>query len=146
MERVPRDQDSRHGHERDALEVLIDLDLKEGPDTEGIGWKVTVVEHLRLQVSAEAKSAWIEAELQTWDPWLRHQKGFLGREVLWDQHRQEGVLLIHWANRQDWLAIPETTVAAIQDEFEAAAKRILSLPPHSGNPFPLVYAGEHSSS
>lgn len=142
MERVPPDQDSRRGSQRDALEVLIDLDLREGPETKDIGWKVTVVEHLRLQVPAEAKAAWIEAELQTWDPWLRRQKGFLGREVLWDQHRHEGVLLIHWANRQDWHAIPKATVAAIQDEFEAVAKQILSLPPHSDNPFPLVYAGE----
>lgn len=146
MERVPRDQDSQYSIQRDALEVLIDLDLKEGPEREGIGWQVTVVEHLRLQVPAEAKAAWMEAELQTWDPWLRQQKGFLGREVLWDQHHLEGVLLIHWANRQDWHAIPKEMVAAIQHEFEATAKRILSLPPLSDNPFPLVYSGEQFSS
>ncbi|MFY7695003.1 MAG: TIGR03792 family protein [Cyanobium sp.] len=128
----------------DGLEVLIDLALSEAPEAEGTGWEVTVVEHLRLQVPADAREIWVEAELQTWDPWLRAQKGFVGREVLWDNHHQEGVLLIHWANRQDWKAIPEAMVAAVQESFEAAAKQMLSLPPHSDNPFPLVFAGETS--
>jgi hypothetical protein len=61
---------------------------------------------------------------------------------LWDYRLQEGVLLIHWANRQDWIAIPEAIVAAVQERFEAVAKQMLSLPAHSENPFPLVYAGE----
>jgi uncharacterized protein (TIGR03792 family) len=125
-----------------GLEVLIDLALSEAPESEGTGWEVTVVEHLRLQVPADAREVWIEAELQTWDPWLQAQKGFIGRKVLWDDRHQEGVLLIHWANRQDWKAIPEAMVAAVQERFEAAAKEMLSLPPHSENPFPLVYAGE----
>lgn len=127
---------------RDGLQVLIDLDVREGSDEQGMGCPVAVVEHLRLQVPADAQQAWLEAELQTWDPWLRQQKGFLGREVLWDKDRQEGVLLIHWANRQDWKAIPMHAVAAIQQEFEAVAKHILALPPHSENPFPLLYTGE----
>ena len=128
--------------QRDGLEVLIDLGLSEAPEAEGKGWEVTVVEHLRLQVAADAREVWIEAELQTWDPWLREQKGFVGREVLWDNRLQEGVLLIHWANRQDWIAIPESIVAVVQQRFEAAAKQMLSLPAQSANPFPLVYAGE----
>jgi uncharacterized protein (TIGR03792 family) len=126
----------------DSLDVLIDLNLNEGPDDQGDGWQVAIVEHLRLQVPADARQAWIEAELQTWDPWLRQQQGFLGREVLWDKDRQEGVLLIHWANRQDWKSIPTADVATIQESFESAAKQILTLPPHSDNPFPLVYSGE----
>jgi uncharacterized protein (TIGR03792 family) len=132
--------------QRDGLEVLIDLGLSEAPEAEGKGWEVTVVEHLRLQVPADARDIWIEAELQTWDPWLREQKGFVGREVLWDNRLQEGVLLIHWANRQDWIAIPESIVAVVQQRFEAAAKQMLSLPAQSANPFPLVYAGETSRS
>ncbi|MEY4353067.1 MAG: hypothetical protein RLZZ609_1308 [Cyanobacteriota bacterium] len=139
-------RDSHHDHLRDLppdrLEVLIDLDIQEGTDPQTEGWDVVVVEHLRLQVPADAQQAWIQAELQTWDPWLRQQKGFLGRKVLWDSDRQEGVLLIHWANRQDWKSIPPQVVAAVQEDFEAAAKRILALPAHNENPFPLVYAGE----
>lgn len=142
MNSDPADQNSTREIERDALEVLIDLDLEEAAEREGTGWKVTVVEHLRLRVPTDTKEAWMRAELQTWDPWLRAQRGFMGREVLWDQQRQEGILLIHWSSRQDWMAIPETVVASIQSQFEAEAKRILSLHPQSENPFPLVYAGE----
>jgi len=132
--------------QRDGLEVLIDSDMKERPESQGMGWEVIVVEHLRLQGPAETQAAWIEAEQRTWDPWLRQQKGFLGREVLWDADRQEGVLLIHWANRQDWKSIPMHEVATIQRNFEAIAKQMLALPPHSENPFPLTYAGESSVS
>lgn len=145
MEHDPADPE-QPAMQRDGLEVLIDLGLSEAPEAEGKGWEVTVVEHLRLQVPADARDIWIEAELQTWDPWLREQKGFVGREVLWDNRLQEGVLLIHWANRQDWIAIPESIVAVVQQRFEAAAKQMLSLPAQSANPFPLVYAGETSRS
>lgn len=111
---------------------------------DGAGWagRATVVEHLRLQVPAAWREAWLEAEQRTWDPWLRQQKSFLGREVLWDRDREEGVLLIHWGSRDDWKAIPEGDVAAIQECFEATAKRLLALPLQSENPFPLLAAAE----
>lgn len=132
--------------QREGLEALIAVDVREGPEAEGEGWQVSVVEHLRLQVPADARQAWLAAELQTWDPWLREQKGFMRRELLWDGARQEGVLLIHWSNRDDWKAIPESEVTAIQQQFESSAKQILSLPSQSENPFPLVFAGESSVS
>ncbi|MFN9622692.1 MAG: TIGR03792 family protein [Cyanobacteriota bacterium] len=103
---------------------------------------VAIVEHLRLKVPSGGREAWIQAEHETWDPWLRQQKGFVEREVLWDSARGEGVLLIHWASDDDWKAIPAGAVAAVQARFEAAAKRCLALPPQSENPFPLVFAGE----
>jgi uncharacterized protein (TIGR03792 family) len=101
-----------------------------------------VVEHLRLRVAAEGRDAWLEAEQHTWDPWLRRQKGYLGREVLWHGERQEGVLLIFWTNRDDWKAITASEVAAVQRSFEARVKASLCLSPESDNPFPLVHAGE----
>jgi uncharacterized protein (TIGR03792 family) len=103
---------------------------------------VAVVEHLRLRVPLDGREAWLRAELETWDPWLRGKQGFVDREVRWDNTAEEGVLLIHWASHEDWKAIPEQEVLAIQATFEAAAKRWLALPPESDNPFPLVFAGE----
>ena len=144
MDRDPPDQGRQPDLPQDGPEVLIDVGLSEGPEAEGKSWQVRVIEHLRLQVPADARDVWIEAERQTWDPWLRQQRGFVGREVMWDNHRQEGVLLIHWANRQDWESIPEATVTAVQERFEATAREMLSLPASSGNPFPLVFAGETS--
>ncbi|MEB3334871.1 MAG: TIGR03792 family protein, partial [Cyanobacteriota bacterium] len=101
-----------------------------------------VVEHLRLRVPAEGRNAWLEAEQQIWDPWLRRQKGYLGREVLWHGDRQEGVLLIFWSNRDDWKAITASEVATVQRRFEELAKASLALPSESDSPFPLVHAAE----
>lgn len=127
-----------------SLELLIDLDWDKGRESGSNGAQNTIVEHLRLLVPAEAKSAWIQAEMLTWDPWLRQQKGCVGRKLLWDSTRQEGVILIHWASREDWTAIPESAVTSIQQEFETVAKQILGLPAHSSTPFPLIYSGETS--
>ncbi|MBM5815056.1 MAG: TIGR03792 family protein [Cyanobacteria bacterium K_Offshore_surface_m2_239] len=130
--------DIRH----EALEVLLGDDparVRNGADGECV---VVVVEHLRLRVPAGGREAWLRAELETWDPWLRQKQGFVEREVLWDRSLEEGVLLIHWASHEDWKAIPDDEVATIQARFETAAKHWLALPADSDNPFPLLFAGE----
>jgi uncharacterized protein (TIGR03792 family) len=109
--------------------------------------EVAVVEHLRVRVQADARAAWLHAEAHSWDPWLRRQPGYLGRDLHWDAEREEGVLLIRWASRAQWKAIPEAEVEAVQARFEALARRCLRREAHSeaglsANPFPLVHAGE----
>ena len=114
--------------------------------------EVAVVEHLRVHVPAAARSAWLEAEQGSWEPWLKQQPGFLGRELQWDGAREEGQLLIHWASREQWLAIPCQELEAVQACFEQLAHAALvrlgaaaPLAEPSGlgaNPFPLVYEGE----
>ena len=44
----------------------------------------TVIEELRLNVPADAKAAWLNAEKEIWEPWLSSQDGFLGRQLFWD--------------------------------------------------------------
>lgn len=102
--------------------------------------EVAVVEHLRVKVPAEARQAWLEAERGSWEPWLQRQPGYLGRQLLWDPSREEGTLLIRWASRQQWKAIPLAEVEAVQEQFEQLARRATGLP--QGNPFPLVFEGE----
>jgi uncharacterized protein (TIGR03792 family) len=115
------------------------------------GVEPTVVEHLRVKVPAGAREAWLQAEQQTWQPWLQRQEGFLGREILWDGEKEEGILLIHWHSRRQWLAIPASEIAAVQRRFEAAARLALARisgsgpDPEATNPFPLVYSGELES-
>jgi uncharacterized protein (TIGR03792 family) len=122
------------------------------------GVEIAVVEHLRVSVSADARAAWLRAETLTWEPWLRRQSGFLGRELFWDEERQEGILLIRWASRTQWKSIRSEEVDAVQRQFESVAHRLLTgadtTTPLSGescraageqtpaNPFPLVHAGE----
>ena len=102
--------------------------------------EVVVVEHLRIKVPADGRQAWLEAEQGSWEPWLQKQDGFLGRELLWDSAREEGTLLIRWASREQWKAIPEAEVEAVQTRFEELAREATGQ--RQGNPFPLVFEGE----
>jgi uncharacterized protein (TIGR03792 family) len=104
------------------------------------GYEVVVVEHLRLKVPTAGVEAWLQAERGSWEPWLAQQPGFLDRQLLWDPEREEGTLLIHWASRAQWEAIPPTAVARVQERFEALARQATGTP--QGNPFPLVFEGE----
>jgi len=104
------------------------------------GDDVAVVEHLRIQVPDQARDAWMEAERGSWEPWLAQQKGFLGRDLLWDPRTEEGTLLIRWSSRDAWKGIPQEDVMAVQERFEQIARQALGQ--SQGNPFPLVYEGE----
>ena len=106
----------------------------------GGSFEVAVVEHLRVKVPAEARQAWLEAERGSWEPWLAQQPGFLGRDLLWDPEREEGTLLIRWATRAQWKAIPVAEVEAVQERFEQLAREATGT--RQGNPFPLVFEGE----
>ena len=106
----------------------------------GGSFEVAVVEHLRVKVPAEARQAWLEAERGSWDPWLKQQPGYLGRDLLWDPEREEGTLLIRWASRDQWKAIPLEEVEAVQERFEQLARETTGT--QQGNPFPLVFEGE----
>jgi uncharacterized protein (TIGR03792 family) len=103
-------------------------------------YDVAVVEHLRVKVPAEARQAWLEAERGSWEPWLAQQDGYLGRDLLWEPEREEGTLLIRWASRQQWKAIPLEEVEAVQERFEQLARQATGT--RQGNPFPLVFEGE----
>jgi uncharacterized protein (TIGR03792 family) len=127
---------------RDSSQAFLSREPGEENNPAKAGTLVAVVEHLRLRVPTGGREAWLQAESETWDPWLRRQKGFVDREVLWNSDREEGVLLIHWASHEDWKAIPAREVTAIQKTFEDVARRCLNLPETSDNPFPLIFAGE----
>lgn len=100
---------------------------------------VEVVEQLRLRVPKQGRQAWLKAERASWDPWLQRQQGFLGRELYWDAQREEGVLLIRWASRADWDAIPKADIERVQNHFVLLARQALGQ--GIGNPFPLLHAG-----
>jgi uncharacterized protein (TIGR03792 family) len=104
------------------------------------GFEVAVVEHLRLKVPAEARQAWIEAEKGSWEPWLAQQDGFLDRQLLWDPTTEQATLLIRWASREQWKAIPKHDLEAVQEHFEQLARQATGS--SRGNPFPLVFEGE----
>lgn len=99
-----------------------------------------VIEHLRLHVSKQFKDAWLSAEKISWEPWLKQQNGFLGRQLLWDRNREEATLLISWASREEWKNIPNEEIENVQKRFEKLSRAKTGK--NSGNPFPLVFEGE----
>ncbi len=110
------------------------------------------IETLRLRVPAAARPCWLQAEASSWEPWLAHQRGYRGRQLFWDRERQEGVLLIGWATRSDWKAIPAASLDRVQERFETAARQCLTADDpgdgqpasrgESSNPFPIVSSAE----
>ena len=116
-------------------DVAIATNAKPGGQLE-----VVIVEHLRIKVPADGRAAWLQAEQGSWEPWLEKQDGYLGRDLLWDSEREEGTLLIRWASREQWKAIPEAEVEAVQERFEQLAREATGQ--GQGNPFPLVFEGE----
>jgi uncharacterized protein (TIGR03792 family) len=95
-----------------------------------------VVEYLLLSVPADQRQTWIAAERSSWEPWLKQQLGFLGRDLYWDQKRQQGVVVIQWASQAAWDGIAEEEVNRVQAQFERLARSRLGL--QTGNPFPII--------
>ena len=101
-----------------------------------------VIEQLRLKVPESQVHTWLEAEQQTWQPWLEEQEGFLGRDIAWDPALEEGQLLIHWATRDQWKAIRADDVEAVQREFASVVNAALGRSATAESPFPLVLEAE----
>lgn len=100
------------------------------------------VELLRLAVPATQRQLWLEAEARTWQPWLEQQDGFEQRSLYWDPMREEGLLLIQWASRAQWKAIPEAEVLRVQALFEAEVNQTLQRSKDAAPLFPLLAEGE----
>ena len=98
-----------------------------------------VVEELRLKVPADVKAAWLNAEKEIWEPWLSSQDGFLGRQLFWDNEKQEALILVNWRSKKLWKSIPMSEVNVVQQKFEDNVKAALNV---EENPFKLIYEGE----
>ncbi|WP_269623296.1 TIGR03792 family protein [Prochlorococcus marinus] len=108
-----------------------------------INSNTSIVEYLKLSVSRQDKEAWLSAEKRTWEPWLEKQKGFLDRQLFWDPLNEEAIVLIRWASREEWKAIPQVEIDHVQELFEKIAKD--STGEQSLNPFPIKFQGELSA-
>ena len=102
--------------------------------------KESIVEHLKLDVPKKFKNAWLKAEEGSWEPWLRKQDGFLGRQLFWDPKVEEATLLIGWESKEIWKSISQTEINLVQQDFEKIARKETG--EIAGNPFPLIFEGE----
>ena len=98
-----------------------------------------IVEELRLKIPKEFKDVWLEAEKNIWEPWLTNQNGFLGRQIFWDNEKEEALILVNWKNKKLWKSISMKEVNEVQEKFEENVKSSIKL---SENPFKLIYEGE----
>ena len=98
-----------------------------------------VIEELRIKVPAYAKTAWLNAEKEIWEPWLSTQDGFLGRQLFWDKEKEEALILVNWKSKKLWKSIPMSEVNVVQEKFEENVKAALNT---KENPFELIYEGE----
>ena len=98
-----------------------------------------IIEELRLRVPSKYKDNWIKAEKEVWEPWLANKKGFLGREIFYNEEKEEALVLVKWANKSLWKSISVKEVSEIQSIFEENVKNDLKL---DRNPFELIDEGE----
>ena len=101
--------------------------------------KARVIEELRLNVPLEYKNAWLKAEAEIWEPWLEQKKGYMGREILYNEINEEALVLVEWETKELWKNIPLDEVNQVQIQFENYVSRSLKL---TKNPFALIYEGE----
>ena len=101
--------------------------------------KENIVEELRLNVPSKYKEIWLKAEGEVWEPWLSKQDGFLGREIFYNQDKEEALLLVKWKNRKLWKNISDEEVEKMQRIYEETVTSYLGV---ETNPFEFIYEGE----
>lgn len=80
-----------------------------------------VVEWLVFQVPSERKAQFLQKDREIWTPFLARYSGFLGKTVWIQPECPETVtLVIFWASREQWAAIPQTELERIDQEFHQA--------------------------
>ncbi|MBD2325458.1 TIGR03792 family protein [Alkalinema sp. FACHB-956] len=93
-----------------------------------------VIEWLKVKVPIELHDRYIEQDAAIWTTALANCAGFVGKQV-WtnSQDPTEIILVIQWATREQWKAIPIEQLESIDRTFVMAM----------GQAFPLVETGEY---
>jgi uncharacterized protein (TIGR03792 family) len=75
-----------------------------------------VIEMLRVLVKGEEVDRYIRLDAEIWTPVLSACKGFLGKEV-WFNPDGEIMMVVRWATREEWKAIPNELLEATNQAF-----------------------------
>lgn len=80
-----------------------------------------VIEWLRIEVPVADQARYFAADADIWTKALACNAGFLGKEV-WVRHDapRSVNLVIRWASRDAWKAVPAGLLAETDAAFEAA--------------------------
>jgi uncharacterized protein (TIGR03792 family) len=80
-----------------------------------------VIEELRFSVPPDRLAQFVVADDRIWTAALSAQPGFLGKEI-WHVagHPDDLRIVIRWASRADWQAVPRDLLQATEQEFVTA--------------------------
>jgi len=82
---------------------------------------VAVIEHLTVRVPVALQPRYMTADAAVWTAALAAQPGYLGKEVWADLDDPERLhLVIRWASRADWDAVPRRLLESTEARFRAA--------------------------
>jgi uncharacterized protein (TIGR03792 family) len=82
---------------------------------------MAVIEHLVVRVPVAGQRRYLSADAEVWTAMLARQPGFAGKEIWADEDDPECLhLIIRWASREDWDAIPKPLLEATEAAFQAA--------------------------
>jgi uncharacterized protein (TIGR03792 family) len=93
-----------------------------------------VIELLKFQVPPGEREIYIQKDAEIWTTGLAKYPGFLGKEV-WinPEEPTELILIVRWATREQWKAIPLEDLQIIEEKFTQAM----------GKSYPIVESGEY---
>jgi uncharacterized protein (TIGR03792 family) len=77
-----------------------------------------IIELLRVKVPPEQREQYIQKDTEIWTAALARYPGFLGKEV-WINSNDTGeiILVVQWATREEWKAIPQAELDVIDQKF-----------------------------
>ncbi|MCU0904607.1 MAG: TIGR03792 family protein [Tabrizicola sp.] len=83
-----------------------------------------VIEELRFSVPPDLLEQFVSADDRIWTAALSAQAGFLGKEIWRVADRPDDLrIVIRWASRADWHAVPRDLLQATERDFVAALGR-----------------------
>ena len=80
-----------------------------------------VIEWLTFRVPAAERERFIQVDDEIWTAALQTYPGFISKETWISPVEEEAIIfVIRWHTREEWKAIPEADLAAIETRFNEA--------------------------
>ncbi len=93
-----------------------------------------VIELLKFRVAPEERENYIQKDAEIWTTGLAKYPGFLGKEVWINPNDPtELILIIRWATREEWKAVPLEDLQIIEDKITQIM----------GRSYPIIESAEY---
>jgi uncharacterized protein (TIGR03792 family) len=84
-----------------------------------------VIEELRFMVPPEMQELFVSTDREIWTQALSAQPGFLGKEIWRNADQPDDLrIVIRWASRQSWKAVPRDVLDTTERRFAEALGRV----------------------